>query len=66
MDFPDSIISPPKEDLHKDKSDSPVTVTIETKDHSKGIVLFYNTHPNEYLLSDSPLTIFPKHPLMAQ
>lgn len=66
IDFPDSNIVPSLEDLHKDKSDKPVTVTIEAKDHDKKIVLFYNTHRGVYRLSDPPLPIFPKHPLMKE
>ncbi|MFC1494882.1 hypothetical protein ACFL6W_06360 [Thermodesulfobacteriota bacterium] len=66
MDFPDSIINPSLDDLKKDESNNPVTIIIETKDHSKEIVLFYNTHYSAYLLSDPPLPMFPKHPLMSQ
>jgi hypothetical protein len=66
IDFPDSNIVPNLEDLHKDKSNKAVTVTIEAKDHDKKIVLFYNTLRREYRLSDPPLPIFPKHPLMKE
>ena len=66
MDFPDSTVTPSLEDLKKDKSDTPVTVRVETKTREKEIVLFYNTHRKEYRLDDPPLPLFPKHPLISQ
>ena len=66
MDFPDSTVTPSIEDLKKDKSNDPVTITITTKNHDKEIVLIHNTHRSEYRLTDPPLPLFSKHPLMSQ
>lgn len=66
IDFPESTVSPSLEEFRKDKSDDPVTVTIETKTRDKEIVLFFNTHRKRYNLSDPPLPLFPKHPLTSR
>ncbi len=50
MDFPDSTVTPSIEDLKKDKSNAPVTITITTKNRDKEIVLIHNTHRSEYRL----------------